>query len=251
MKWTVGTKLSAAFGALVVVLVALAAYGAARDQKLERAMATIYDRGVVSTQALGRASALMERIRGRHFFHAASDDEREMDHIEEEIRRLDVEVGRALDAAEATYEANDPRRAALGHVRDLRQTWARRREQELYPVSRRRDVAASTRVVLTRLAPLSQEVLDALGAATDQNVARTAQVYRDARDVLRDARRLSLWTTGLAAALALVLGWLLARSISYRLAAVAAVAGAVGRGERDPRPPGAGTDHIKHLATHI
>ena len=72
MRWTVGNKLSAAFGAILVALLALALLGNARDARVDAAVVQLQARGVVTTQDLGLASVSLYRIRARSFYHVVT-----------------------------------------------------------------------------------------------------------------------------------------------------------------------------------
>ncbi|EYF04592.1 HAMP domain-containing methyl-accepting chemotaxis protein [Chondromyces apiculatus] len=236
MQWSVGTKLWAGFLSVVGLVLLLALYGFERDQSTEEALDGLYAQGVYPTQALGIAALNMERLRGLTYQHILSQDPTEQTRVEATIKRHEGEIERALNEAQRGFPPGDERLEMLANVRKVQQEWTTRRNTELYPLSRSNpDINASINVLRTRTAPLLEQMLEELGRVVASTVTTTQGIYDNANGILDRARWVMLIGRGLMVVIAVTISFVLARSISGRVAQLATAARKISGGDRDAR----------------
>jgi len=248
MKWSVRSKLAFAFAAVLAVLAALAVHGAARDRRIEERIDALQERGVLATRHLGTAAALLHRIRGRSFYHLATRTPGDKAQIEHDVEGFERDLDAALGRAEQTFDASDPRRVAVGRVRDVIHEYIAVRNREVFPPSRRGDNEAALTAAITTVAPYYERAMRELDTLLDLNVRQSEAVYADARGTIEQARVVSLWGTLFALAVASLAAWLLSRSIAERIGSLARVARSVRDGNLSERTDVGGTDEISELA---
>lgn len=248
MTWTVRAKLSLAFAAVLAVIVALAAYGNYRDRQTERRVEALYARGVVATRELGAAASTLQRIRGRGFYHVASSDPNEMGAIERDVEALEREMAADLDRAEASFEADDPRRARLAEARARYRDYAAARGQQVFAPSRRGEQAAALRASVQVVAPIFDAASRALDEVVQENLRRSEATYAEAKGGVAEARQVSLWGTITAALVSIAVGFFLSRDLASRVGSLAAASAQVAGGDVGRQIAVEGTDEIAGLA---
>jgi methyl-accepting chemotaxis protein len=244
---TVGSKLALGFAILVAIIGVLAAYGAYRDDQVASAVARLYENGAVATQELGRASRVLQKIRGRMFYHAGVTDTATMDAIQRELPTLDAEYLEALRKAEAAFGSRDLDRQ-FAEARERFVIYASLRDREVLPVSRSGDTARALSLMMT----LTRQPFDDTAASLDDVTNRIVDATRELHDRARAtiARGQQIAVTGSVAALgaAILVGLLLSRSITQRIVEVARVARVVSSGGRESARV-EGNDEVSALAT--
>ena len=251
MKLNVGTKLASAFGALVVVLIGLAAFGYERDQQIEEQIERLNTRGVNATREIAFASAMLQKMRARGFYHIASTDIAEMTRIEADLQGVQQQLEDALARAERTFDEKDERRAKIA---DVRRTFAE------FLVSRNRDVFANSRAGNQQLAlqnavnltgPLFERAATQLEDLVKLNVDIAEKTFQTTRSDVAHARTRSLEATGFGILVAFVSAVALSRSIAQRVGSLAATARAVRDGDLQRRANLGGSDEISELAADV
>jgi methyl-accepting chemotaxis protein len=248
MRWTVGNKLSAAFAAIVFGLALLAAAGAIRDARVEERVTQLYQRGVIGTQELGRASTILHRVRARGFLHIATRDPAQMRAIEIEITDLEREFDEALQKAAKTFDADDSRQAEIAAIRKGYGSYAALRNAQVFAPSNAGEIEKALLGSVGPVGDAFNRVRDQLDKIGNDNVSRTKELADDAGREIKLARWFSLGASLVIGLLAVVLAWNLSRSISQRVLATANAARRMADGELDERLPATGEDEIAELA---
>lgn len=246
---SIRTRLAFAIGLLVAVIIGITALTYVREAKIEEGLATTANRSLVATRSLATARVALERIRQRHFLHAASQSSEEMAVVEGEILALDAEFEQALIATESTFDVSDERRGSMQSLREALRAYREVRERELYPVSRRRENEAALRVVLTTLTVHYRGIgsgIERIKATTDRAVDATNVAMRAS---MEEGRRSSLAISIIGVIVACGFAIWVVRDLVDRLGALAGVALAVRAGDTRQRARMGGTDELGVLAT--
>lgn len=251
MKWSVRLKLALAFGSVLVVLGVLALYGKSRDQRVVAAVDELTRSGVIATRELGTAAALIQRIRGRTFYHLALTDPAQLTRLEREVEGFDQEALAALTRAEATFGEQDPRRAMIARLRDALGEYRDARSREVYPPSRAGNKTEALRSAVEVIGPYFDAVRVEAERVLEENVRQSEVVQGTTQETIASAQAISLWGTATAVLVALVSGILVSRNIAERLASAAATARAVRDGALTRRANVSGTDEIAELAASL
>src|SRR5690606_13192029 len=74
MRFTVGNKIGLGFFALIFAIVILLVGDALAERALARRFELMHDRGIVGTQLIGHANAMLHRERGLVYQHLATQD---------------------------------------------------------------------------------------------------------------------------------------------------------------------------------
>lgn len=245
---TVAKKLISGFSAVILVILVLASAETYMGAQLTTELQSLYRQGIVATESLGQAATLLQRIRGRTFYHTASTDALEQRQIELTIEEYESEMFRKLDEAEATFPPGDPRRPKVATIRELYRIYERHREEDVYPASRSGTVSQALDLMFNHSGPAYNDVVQALGSLTAEHIEQSREVQAVASRTLRISNLATVVGSGVAALLAVAIAWLLARNISSRLADLSATAMAVSRGALDKRATVSGSDEIADLA---
>ncbi|MBX3226994.1 MAG: methyl-accepting chemotaxis protein [Labilithrix sp.] len=248
MSLSIRARLVIAFGFVIGVIALLSALTYTREAELERSLTATANKTLVATRSLGVVRVYIERIRQRHFFHAASKTPAEMALIEAEIAKLEADIETELKAAESTFD-DDERRQVVASLRSGLQAYHDVREGEFYPVSRRGDVETSVNVVTLllsqRYVQLTNES-EKLKLATDRAVDHANASMRTS---IEDGRKTSLAISILGVVAAAFFALFVTRNIVARLTHLAAVAAAVRAGDTKQRAKTGGSDELGVLAT--
>jgi methyl-accepting chemotaxis protein len=246
---SIRARLGFAIGVLVAVIIGTSAATYAREARIEESLGTTATRALVATRSLATARVSLERIRQRHFFHAASKNPQEMAAIEGEIRGIESEIEQALSATESTFAPSDERRTGIQGLRDAIRVYHDTRERELYPLSRKGDTEAALRVIGTTLADAYRHIgdeIERLKASTDRAVdGANASIQRS----IEEGRQNSLALSGFGIIIACGLAIWIVRDIVGRLGQLAGVATAVRAGDTRQRAGIGGKDELGVLAT--
>jgi methyl-accepting chemotaxis protein len=251
MKSSVRSKLALSFGSILLVLGTLVIYGAVRDRNIAEAVNALTARGVVATRELGTMATLIQRIRGRTFYHLAVSDVAQMSEIERQVEDYDRQALAALERAEATFEPAGQARATLGRVRVALSNYREARTREIYPLSRAGDKANALRAAVTVVGPLFDSLRVEVDQIIQDNVRQSELIQRNAEGTIAEARAVSLVATVCAVLVAVVAGVGLSRSIAARLGHVASAARAVRDGALSQRAKITGDDEIAELAATL
>lgn len=243
---SVRIKLLLGFGVVLSILAALTIYGRERDARVNEQLTNIYEHGTISTQALGRAAMLLQRIRGRGFYHIAAQDAADMRAVERDVQGLEAEMLAALDDAGRTFTDRE-RRARISRVRELYRTYADARNTQVFPLSIAGEQAAALKSTVRIVGPMLDAVATELDALVQDNVNATARSYEEARRNVDEAARVaamaSLFAIFVGAAAALVIG----RDVAGRIGHLSEVSRAVAGGEVRRRANVTGSDEITSL----
>lgn len=245
---SIRSRLIIAFGFVITVIALISGLTYSREETIEQNLAATANKSLVATRSLGNARVFLERIRQRHYFHAASRNTGEMGPIEGEIAQLEADLDQALSQAESTFD-DDARRQSIAQIRAGMKAYREIRERDFYPVSRKGDVEASIRVITTTLSPQYASVaaeIEKVKTATDQAVDRSNQTMRQ---TIEDGRRTSLTISGLGIFIAIVFAYFVTSDIVRRLGHLAGVAAAVREGNTKQRARMDGKDELGLLAT--
>ena len=245
---SIRTRLLLAIGLLVVVVAGLTTMTYLREQKLEESLTTTSSRSLVATRALANARVMLERIRQRHFFHAASKGAQEMGLIEGEIRSMEQEIELALVSAESTFDALDPRRQSINAIREALRVYHDTREREFYPVSRRGDTEVSLKVITSLMTDFYRKIGDDVEKLKTSNDLAVDTANAAMRASIEDGRRTSLTASAIGILVASIFAFIIVRDIVFRLGQLAAVAAAVREGDTKQRSKLGGTDELGVLA---
>lgn len=248
MRWTVGRKLGAGLAIIGTVMSVLAIYSHIRDTETEERIDAIYQRGVLTTQALSDASSQLQRMGSRVFYHVAESDPATMVQIELDISGIESNLDKILAAAPDYYDENDPRRAQIREVARLLKRYDEIRDNQVYPPSLHGDQQAALAAAIDHAAPVFLQAVQLLDTIIESNVQRSKETYDEAVLTLDRTKRLTLALTVLSLVLLVIVAWLLSRSITQRLSHLANVAAAVSAGDAERRAEIAGTDEIADLA---
>lgn len=246
---SIRARLAIAIGLLVAVVVGMTALTYVREARIEEGLAATANRTLVATRSLATARVDLERIRQRHFFHAASKNPQDMAAIELEIRGLESEIDQALNAAEATFEPGDERRGSIQSLRDALRAYRDARERELYPTSRKGDVDGAVRLITTTLADIYRTIgneIDRLKTSTDRAVDAANAAMRAS---IEEGRRNSLAVSAIGIIVACGFAVWVVRDVVGRLGHLAGVAAAVRAGDTRQRARIGGNDELGVLAT--
>lgn len=244
---SIRTRLLLAFGLLVAVIVALAGLTYAREARIEESLVTTSTRSLVATRSLANARAALEQIRQQNFFHAVSIDRTEVAEIEAQTRAIEAGLDQDLTTAEATFDAGDPRHAALATLRDAIRAYRTERERELYPLSRAGDVEGSIRVITTTLKDTYRRIGAEIDRLKDSNDRAIDEANARMRESIEQGRRTSLTLSLLGIVVAGGLALVITRDILRRLERLAAVAAAVREGDTKQRAKLGGRDELALL----
>jgi len=251
MKWSVRLKLALGFLAVLAILAALAFDGESRDRDVVTAVEALTKRGVVATRELGVVATLVQRIRGRTFYHLATTDPAQMAGIERDVEGFERDLATALDRAEEAFAAGDSRRTLFAPLRDAINEYREVRTREIYPASRRGDKAEALRASLDVVAPYFDKATAEVNRVIGENVRQSELVELRAKTILEQARQVSLWGSLGALLVALIAGAWLSRDIAERLGSLAGTARSVRDGDLSQRSRIAGSDEIAELAVTL
>jgi|GEM_PF-2944620 len=245
---SIRARLLAAFGVLGAILTVLTVMTYVRETRIEEALAQTQSRTLVATRSLSQARVLLEGIRQRHFFHAASKLPSEMAAVEGEIRASEEEIEKNLAAAEATFDPADPRRARVAATRDMLRLYHERREQDLFPVSRRGDTEGALRIISSSLADVYRRLaseFDALKRSNDELVDSANAAIRASID---DGRRASVLIALAGMSIAGLFALYVISDVVRRVSGLADVAKAVREGDTKRRTALSGSDELAVLS---
>lgn len=245
---SIRARLIIAFGVVIAVIALISGLTYAREEAIEENLTATASKSLVATRAIGNARVFLERIRQRHFFHAASKNTAEMAPLEAEITALENDIDQALTAAESTFDDED-RKRSVATIRTALRAYHDARERDFYPVSRKGDVEASVKIIVSALAVHYQTAaneMEKVKVTTDQAVDRANQTMRT---TIEDGRRTSLTISGIGILVAVVFAFLVTSDIVRRLGHLAGVAAAVKEGNTNQRARMDGKDELGLLAT--
>lgn len=248
MRFPVGVKLALALGTLVILTTLLAAAEYEANRTLRVNVERLFHGGVRATEAIGRASTMLQRIRGRSFFHVATRDAGEQASVERELADFERSFFEALSDAEALLPAENRRAERIRRVRELYREFARRRSEEVFPRSRAGETVEALSLMSTRTGPVILEASEVLRELSLEQVLTNERVYRDAEDSIDRVSAISVYGSLGAALIALTLGIWLSRVISRRLLVLTGTARRLGGGDLSARAEVRGGDEIADLA---
>lgn len=241
-------RLLLAIAVLALAIVALTSMTYVREQRLEEGLAITASRTLVATRSLANARIALERIRQRHFLHAASKTAQQMANIEGQIKTLESEIEQSLTSAESTFDANDSRRASVAKLRDAIRAYREIRERDLYSTSRRGEADAAVTIITGSLAESYRHIgdeIERLRVTNDQAVDASNAAMRLS---IEEGRKASIAASAVGIIIAVTFAFFIIRDIVSRLAHVAAVAAAVRDGDTKQRSRLGGTDELAVLA---
>lgn len=244
MKWSVGSKLAAGFFSVILVLVVLAMVTAYANSKLGNRVEVLYQRGIIGTEALGRAAALLHQSRGRTFLHVATTDPNEKRQAEDAVSEFQGQFLEELDRAQQLMPAADPRRARIDGIRERFLGFSRIRDDRVYAASNAGDTQRALEVMVTQYGPQFMETSEALRSVIADNVSVNQGVFEDTEATLTEASLVTLFGSLLATLVAAIAAWMTSRSISTRLRELAGAARRVSQGDLRERADVVGGDEI-------
>jgi methyl-accepting chemotaxis protein len=227
--WKIGTRLGVAFAVLTTLVVAVGGLGlyqaASVEQALEGVVAGNWARALLTRDAL--VSLNENALRAQLAVHStdATESARYLAAIEEGRRETDRRLDLMREALPSTRA-----RELFGKVEQALVAYRQVRDAALVDLSAGRREAAAAAVRGPVLARHS-DVLDAWTAFTAGEDAEMRGLAEANRTAYERARNASLGLVGLAAALALVLGVGLSRSITRPMLEIVAAAGRLARGQ--------------------
>lgn len=228
-------RLTLAFALFAMVVLGTTTLTYFREAEVERAIVHTQETTLVATRSLLQARIALERVRQHHFFHAATRDPREMAAVEAKIADFETEIEQGLARAEATFEANDPRRERIAGTRAMLRLYHDRREAELYPASRRGDADLALKAIQTTLADIYNRLAaeyDALRRMNDEIVdATNARV----RNTIEEGRRSSIFVSVLGLLVTSLFVFYVTRDVTQRLTHLVTVSRAVSEGDTKAR----------------
>ncbi|UJR81323.1 HAMP domain-containing methyl-accepting chemotaxis protein [Sandaracinus amylolyticus] len=248
MRGTVGTKILGSFAVVMAFTLALAAYGAYRDAELRDTLELLQVRGLEAMRAAGRASMLAERIRSRHFMHAATESPVELADIERQMNEFDRDLDSALRDLDRALEGGELRQR-LPRIREAITAWRAARANVFLPASRTQDTPAAIALMLREVSPHYLRAIDDLERLVDDTAALADARYETARATLETSRTITFAAAIIDALLAILLGVWLTNDIARRVRDVAAAARAVTSGDLSRRANVTGRDEISDLAS--
>ena len=71
MNVSIRARLIAAFGFVIAIIVLTSLLTYRREEAIESSLSATSSRTLIATRSLGSARVFLERVRQRHFFHAA------------------------------------------------------------------------------------------------------------------------------------------------------------------------------------
>ncbi|ACY15756.1 methyl-accepting chemotaxis protein [Haliangium ochraceum] len=257
MRWTVAGKIAAGFGVLVAFILGLATVQWYESSEVNEQIERMYQSGVEGTRELGEAYGMLQRIRGRVFYHVAVDEAAAKQEVESQIgsnkREFEERLEAAEDLAKRYITDGDTRAKYLRHtaeIRDRFETYMRMLTDGVMRESRIGDsVGALSEIRETKT--VVEELIAEFEVLMQLHVASNQSINRDVDDTLKIAQAVSLVGSLAALLAAMLVGWLMARSISSRLRSVATVAGRVSQGQLDERAHVTGHDEITQVATAL
>lgn len=244
---SIRARLIVAFGFVITIIGVMSILTYTREATIEQSLTSTSERTLVATRSLANARVYLERIRQRHFFHAASRTLTEMIPIEQEITQLEDQIEQSLKAAEQTFD-NDAQKQSVAALRLAIKAYHDMRERDFYPVSRRGDVEASIRLVTGPLsdqyAKIASEI-EKLKESTDRSVDLANGAMKTQID---EGRKTSIGVSVLGIVIAIIFAYLVTSDIVRRLGHLAGVAAAVTEGDTKQRARMAGSDELGVLA---
>ncbi|MFO0734973.1 MAG: methyl-accepting chemotaxis protein [Labilithrix sp.] len=248
MNVSIRARLIAAFGFVIAIIVLTSLLTYRREEAIESSLSATSSRTLIATRSLGSARVFLERVRQRHFFHAASKNVAEMTPLEEEITALEDEIDGALRSAESTFD-RDAQRQSTAIIRAALKAYHDARERDFYPVSRKGDVEASIRVILNQLSVHYSKAATELEKLKDTTDRSVDEANDRMRAQIQEGRKTSLTLAALGVVAALVFTFLVTSDIVRRLGHLAGVAAAVKAGDTKQRARLGGGDELGVLAT--
>jgi len=243
---SVRIKLFLGFAVVLAVLAGVTLYGRERDARVTEHLTSMYERGIISTQSLGKAAMLLQRIRGRGFYHVASKDPNEMHVVEREITGLEADMFAALGEAERTFVDRE-RRARVTRVRELYRTYADARNTQAFALSVKGEQAEALKLTVQVVGPMVDAVSTELDALVQDNVNATARNYEDAKRNVEEAARVALIASLFALLVGAAAALLIGRDIAGRIGHLTDVSRAVAGGDISRRASVTGTDELATL----
>ncbi|AKF05987.1 Methyl-accepting chemotaxis protein [Sandaracinus amylolyticus] len=248
MRGTVGTKILGAFGVVMACTLALAAYGVYRDTQLTETLVQLRVRGLEAMRAAGRASMLAERVRSRHFMHAATESPVELADIERQMNEFDRELDDALRDLDRALEGS-PLRDRLPRIRQAIDSWRDARANVFLPASRAQDTPTAIALMLREVSPHYLRAIEDLERLVEDTAALATERYDEAGETLQTSRTVTFAAAIVLALVAIVLGLLVSNDIARRVREVASAARAVTSGDLSRRSNVRGSDEIADLAS--
>ena len=251
MRFTVGNKIGLGFFALIFAIVILLVGDALADRALARRFELMHDRGIVGTQLIGHANAMLHRERGLVYQHLATQDPTRS---QESLIRME-EVGRDFRDTMLQYRdslpAGDVRRTRIDEVLSLFDEFIRVRDQQVLPAAREGRAYEALLLQNEVNAPRFQRIVDTMLELEAAHSRESNAVYENAVEVIRETNnaRLAVGLLAVFAGIAIAIG--LTRDIAQRLGAVSSAASRIARGDLDVRVVPKGSDEITDVAVWV
>ena len=249
-NWTVGTRIRAGFGAVILITLMVGFFAYAKVGQIDKTSVAITGDSLPSVYFIGRIHTNAERAMGMVLQHAASNDAEVMARSDAEIRDLRTDTAQWMSKYEK-LPTTDKDRELFGVLSEGRKSFWDAAD-EVLRVSRTGTVEAKRRAMemaLTQLRPLHAKYVAAANNLIAFNQDGADQDSKDIEGSVRSAREGVLIGLGLALAAGFAISLLVIRSITRPLETAVKLVHRVSEGDLTEKAEVSSTDEFGRMLT--
>ncbi|MET0962492.1 MAG: methyl-accepting chemotaxis protein [Noviherbaspirillum sp.] len=238
MNMTVRTRLTLGFGAMVLVMVAVAGFGIVKMAQIQERLEDIVKvNNVEVAQVTAMRATVSDRmiaLRNLGLMTEAAEMKQEAERVETQARKYADLDGRLAAMFGSAHGATAQEKAMLAQIREAQQAAAPIIERAL-KAGLADDVDGLRKLLIGELRPIQRKWTENLNALADMQEKQSLAGMAEAEAGYRQARSLMLSINALAVLIAALAGWLITRSLTRQLGGepgeAAAVAARIAAGD--------------------
>ncbi|MBB3197215.1 methyl-accepting chemotaxis protein [Roseateles terrae] len=247
-SFNTGTRLSLAFGLMLVLLVLISALGIRGSGRVFGELKTLYEDRTLPLKQIGDIDGLM--LRNRILVMEMLRDPAKLPELDQQLQANIGKVSGLWKAYLATYLTDEEKRLAQAFT-EVRTRYVKEGLLATRDALKDGDVARAQTLYGERIMPLGTQAKAAIDELLELQVRVGAGSYREAEATSASVRLWSLTATGMALLLAVMAGWLTTRSITEPMKEAVTFAEAVAEGDLRERSASTGADEAARLVAAL
>ncbi|WP_432537228.1 methyl-accepting chemotaxis protein [Kineococcus arenarius] len=237
-RLTIGRRIGAGFAVIVLLMVALTAFGASRVGEIDQRLTTINDLNAVKSRyAINFRGSVHDRaiaVRDVVLADSSAGVDEQVATIEELAEAYDESAAAMAEVFSDPAAVDDAERAALADIEAVQARTLPLIEQ-VVSLKRSGDEAAAEALLTTQAAPAFVDWLASINVFIDMEEAKNQVESTEARAVSAGFLKAMLAVCALAAVLAAVVAWRITRNLTRRIGRAAEVLAAAEQGDLTQR----------------
>ncbi len=247
-SFNTGTRLSLAFGLMLVLLVLISALGIRGSGRIFGELKTLYEDRTLPLKQIGDIDGLM--LRNRILVMEMLRDPARLPELDAQLQANIGKVSDTWKAYLATYLTEEERRLATAFT-EVRTRYVKEGLLAARDAIKRGDVEAAQALYGDRIVPLGAQAKAGIDALLDLQVRVAEDSYHHAEATRDSVRAWGLTAMALGILVAAMAGWMTTRSITEPMKEALTFAEAVAEGDLRERRPSAGADEAARLVAAL